>query len=257
MEESHNNLCQLPAQGVLARSWKEASPSLLAKPAVFTTTTTQVCTKCLSWHSSHKCQPSHRGKKSTDLCTLCKDYQQSLLHIINHCQVATDLCRYSWRHDEVHTIIGDFIRASLPPHLSLTIDHPSQTYSFYHHITPTNMHPDIIWWSENQKLWLFELTISFKSLVADSQHHKQANYQDLVEAGRAAGYKTELITIEVGSWGMLSTLISVSSCLHSITPRKTRLTSTQQSFTRLYWDHLGSRATGTANLTPARNMYYS
>ena len=28
-------------------------------------------------------------------------------------------------------------------------------------------------------------------------------YHDLVEAGREVGYRTELITIEVGSWGML------------------------------------------------------
>ena len=32
---------------------------------------------------------------------------------------------------------------------------------------------------------------------------KRAKYQDLVESGRAAGYKTELITFEVGSRGML------------------------------------------------------
>lgn len=79
------------------------------------------------------------------------------------------------------------------------------------------MHQDIMRWSENQrKLWLFELTISFESLVADSQHHKQANNQDLVEAGRAAGYTTELITIEVGSWGMLSTsdLCELTSALN-------------------------------------------
>ena len=62
-----------------------------------------------------------------------------------------------------------------------------------------------MWWSDHQReLWLFELTISFESLVAEARERKHAKYQDLVEAGRAAGYRTELITIEVGSREMLS-----------------------------------------------------
>ena len=43
--------------------------------------------------------------------------------------------------------------------------------------------------------------MSFESLVADARARKRAKYHDLVEAGRAAGYKTELITVEVGSRG--------------------------------------------------------
>ena len=40
--------------------------------------------------------------------------------------------------------------------------------------------------------------------MANSRQLKRDKYQDLVEAGRAAGFKTELITVEVGSRGMLS-----------------------------------------------------
>ena len=54
-----------------------------------------------------------------------------------------------------------------------------------------------------RELWLFELTISYELLVADARGRKQAKYLDLVEAERGAGFKTELITIEVGSRGML------------------------------------------------------
>ena len=114
------------------------------------------------------------------------------------------LRRYSERHDSVLKVFGDFIKASLPPHYSVTIDHPTDTYSFPHHITPTNLRPDIVWWCERQReLWLFELTISYESLTAKARDLKRAKYQDLVEAGRAAGYRTELITVEVGSRGML------------------------------------------------------
>ena len=34
--------------------------------------------------------------------------------------------------------------------------------------------------------------------MADAQERKRAKYHDLVEAGREAGYRTELLTIEVG-----------------------------------------------------------
>ena len=39
--------------------------------------------------------------------------------------------------------------------------------------------------------------------MADARARKRAKYYDLVVAGRAAGYRTELITVEVGSRGML------------------------------------------------------
>ena len=61
-----------------------------------------------------------------------------------------------------------------------------------------------MWWSDQQReLWLFELTISYKSVVADAKARKRAKYHDLVEAGRAERFKTDLLTIEVGSRGML------------------------------------------------------
>ena len=58
-----------------------------------------------------------------------------------------------------------------------------------------------MWWSDRQReLWL---TISYESHVAAARDRKRAKYQDLVDAGKAAGHKTELITVEVGSRGML------------------------------------------------------
>ena len=127
-----------------------------------------------------------------------------------------DLRRYSERHDSVLKIFGDFVKSSLPPLYSFIIDHPTDTYSFPHHITPTNLRPDIVWWGECQReLWLFELTISYETLM----ERKRAKYQDLVEAGRAAGFKTELITVEVGSRGMmdpsdLEPLAAAINCHH-------------------------------------------
>ena len=61
-----------------------------------------------------------------------------------------------------------------------------------------------MWWSDRQReLWLFELTISYESHIADAREREKVKYQDLVDAGKAAGCKTELLTVEVGSRGML------------------------------------------------------
>ena len=58
-----------------------------------------------------------------------------------------------------------------------------------------------MWWSDEQReLWLFKLTVSYESLVADARARKRVKYHD---SGGAAGCKTELITVEVGSHGML------------------------------------------------------
>ena len=145
------------------------------------------------------------GKKKCDICCLCQIHCQSLLHVLNNCPVAMYLRRYSKRHDEVLEVLGNSIRTYLPPNFCITIDSPSNSYSFPHHITPTNFRPDIFWWSEQlSELWLFELTISYETVVADARERKHSKYHDLVEAGRAAGFRCELISLEVGSRGMLS-----------------------------------------------------
>ena len=61
-----------------------------------------------------------------------------------------------------------------------------------------------VWWSEEKReLWMLELIISYESVVAESRQRKQTKYQDLVQAVRAAGYSTQLLTLEVGSRGMI------------------------------------------------------
>ena len=103
-------------------------------------------------------------------------------------------------------ILGEFIKSHLPPSFCLTIDLPSSDYMFPHHITTTNMRPDVVWWSDQAKqLWMLELTVSFESLVADSRQRKQSKYQDLVEVDQASGYSSRLSTLEVGSRGVVDT----------------------------------------------------
>ena len=218
-DQNHLHLCQLSSQREMARAWGESSPQLWVKavqslpPEVMK----------FAINASSNTLPTNAnlhlwGKKNSDVCRLCQEARRSLSHVLNNCQVAMELRRYSKRHDEVLKVIGAFIRANLPPHFALTIDHPSATYSFPHHITPTDLRPDIVWWCDSQKeLWLFELTISYETAVADARLGKTTKYQDLVDSGRAAGFKTTLITLEVGSRGMLavSDFYSIRAATHT------------------------------------------
>ena len=204
-DERHQQLCQLPAQGEMARSWEEKSPNLWVKAVQALPPEPLKFALNASLNTLPTNSNLHTwGKKASDRCSLCCEARQSLTHVLNNCPIAMKLRRYSRRHDKVLELLGFFIQAYLPNDFSIAIDSPSFTYSFPQHIIPTDLRPDIVWWSDQQKeLWLFELTISYESHVADARGRKRAKYHDLEEAGRVAGYKTELITIEVGSRGMV------------------------------------------------------
>ena len=205
-DERHEQLCQLPAQGVMARAWDDKSPELWVKALQGLPPEPHKFTLCASTDTlPTNANLSTWGKKSSDACQLCRSHRQTLHHVLNICPAAMDLRWYSRKHDKVLTVLGGFIRDHLPPSFTMTIDSPSEPYSFPHQITATNLRPDIVWWSEHQsELWLLELTVSYESVVAGARDRKCAKYFDLVEAGRAAGFQCELVTLEVGSRGMLS-----------------------------------------------------
>ena len=203
-ERRSEHLHSLPAQGLMSRCWGQKSPQLWVvaveglppEPLKFTLNavldTLPTNSNLCRW-----------GKKSHDTCPLCSS-RQSLSHVMNNCPTAMNLRRYSRRHDKVLEVLGGFIQEHLSPSFGFTIDLPSSVYSFPQHITPTDSRPDIVWWCEGSRsLWLLELTVSFEPQMEDAQQRKQSKYQDLVEASRDAGYTTELITVEVGSRGLV------------------------------------------------------
>jgi len=63
------------------------------------------------------------------------------------------------------------------------------------------LRPDIVWWSEDlRELWLLELTIIYESVVADARERKRSKYYDLVETGRAAGYRYTDVNLSQLKW---------------------------------------------------------
>ncbi|CAI8036211.1 hypothetical protein GBAR_LOCUS20310 [Geodia barretti] len=115
-DQNHLHLCQLSSQREMARVWGEYSPQLWVKavqslpPEVMK----------FAINASSNTLPTNAnlhlwGKKNSDVCRLCQEARQSLSHVLNNCQVAMELRRYSKRHDEVLKVIGAFIRANRPP----------------------------------------------------------------------------------------------------------------------------------------------
>ena len=89
----------------------------------------------------------------------------------------------------------------LPSSYHTSVDLPSSTYQFPQYIVSTDMRLDIVGWNDDSReLGMLELIISFESVV---EHSRARKYQDLVEAGRAVGYRVKLLTLEVGSRGMI------------------------------------------------------
>ena len=82
------------------------------------------------------------------------------------------------------------------------VDSPGQHYAFPSHIAITDERPDIIVWSE-EKCALIELTVCHEDNFADAERRKQNRYTDLLCLCTTNEYISNLITIQVGSRGIL------------------------------------------------------
>ena len=135
-------------------------------------------------------------------CKLCGE-QQTLIHVLNMCPVALELWRYNQRHDAVLKVISDFVCVHLQKGQMIT-DLPDAEYHFPNHIAITDLRPDIVIWDNEQKrVVLIELTICFETVVEDAKARKTLKYTNLLEEAQQNGYQSSIITLEVGSRGVL------------------------------------------------------
>ena len=141
-------------------------------------------------------------KRNDDACPLCGD-RQTLIHVLNACPVALQARRYNHRHDAVLRKIVAVVSDHLLPTETLTSD--ISDYQFPHHIVPTSSRPDIVWWDDTKKkLSLVELTICFETSFDGAAERKQAKYVELQQRAQEKGFRTSLITVEVGSRGIIN-----------------------------------------------------
>ena len=104
----------------------------------------------------------------------------------------------------------------LPPTSSVTLDLDS--YKFPQHIVATDLRPDIVWWDEAahkrpdivwwdeaaHKLVLLELTIPFETSFECARERKTIKYEGILERAQHGGYRASLITLEMGSRGVIN-----------------------------------------------------
>ena len=83
-------------------------------------------------------------------------------------------------------------------------DLPGSTYQYPQHISCTDARPDIVVWDDISKnVYLIELTVCFETNFEVARERKISRYTDLVEEAEQHGYNCELITVEVGSRGVV------------------------------------------------------
>ena len=139
---------------------------------------------------------------ATPACILCGE-RQTLLHVLNACPYALNRRRYNDRHDAILTCIRDFLAGQLSPSQSITADLPNQPYSFPQHVVCTDSRPDIVVW-DRSAITIIELTVPFELCVDSAVARKTGRYSELLGPCRDAGYKANLLTLEVVSRGFIN-----------------------------------------------------
>ena len=143
-------------------------------------------------------------RSCTDQCKLCGK-KQTLLHVLNNCEVALNLCCYNTRHDYILLLIVTAAQAYGSASYQLAADLPEDQYHFPSHITPTDLLPDIVLWSDSQQtLNIIELTVCYETEFEDAADQKTRWYADLVEEVRKQDYCCQTISLQVGSRGLCS-----------------------------------------------------
>ena len=99
-------------------------------------------------------------------------------------------------------------------------------YNFPYYITQTTLRPDAVVWDDTRKkLLLIELMVCFETMFEDLTQRKQAKYEELQQNTRGARYVTNIITLEVGSCGMVNDI--------GFAPLKDHLSMSDRLFTSL------------------------
>ena len=118
--------------------------------------------------------------------------------------MALQLRRYNSRHDEVLSVILDFMTKQMPDETTIVTD-LSDNYQFPPCLALTDLRPDLVAYNvQTKSALLLEPTVCFETNFEDARKRKEDKYSELVEEVERNGFDVELITIEVGSRGMVN-----------------------------------------------------
>ena len=154
------------------------------------------------------------GKRSNDRCTKCGN-RETLHHVLNHCSVALDQGRFTWRHNNVLRHIVEVARSGIHRNVEVVSDtviysdlagdaRPSRS-TIPLECTQTNLIPDIcIFWKRDKKLLVIELTVPFETNLHKANDFKSNKYASLISDIEAKDYTVVFMPIEIGSRGFIS-----------------------------------------------------
>ena len=144
----------------------------------------------------------YRGQVSAQ-CKLCGFPSQSLCHVLNKCKKALHQRRFNPRHDSVLSIIHPFLLDHICDY-QILCDLPGLQYTFPPQIATTDERPGIVLWNDRKhSVILIELMIPFEDNFSDAHLRKTNRYPGLVQLCSENKYHTQLITIQVGSRGVI------------------------------------------------------
>ena len=144
----------------------------------------------------------HKWKKlESSNCPLCGKVQ-SLLHVLNNCNVSLN----QWRYDNRHNTILTRIKSIIESHCSdyhLIADLPDCPYNRPDFLI-SDLRPDIVIWNtDKKKCFLIELTVFFDTISDRALERKMLRYVDLSEHIQSSGYSCTVLPLQVGSRGFI------------------------------------------------------
>ena len=152
------------------------------------------------------------NKRADRNCPLC-GRPQTTLHVLNNC--ASQLDKYTWRHNSVLLAIADFLGVHLAgDKVKLLVDLPG--HRFHYSIFPpaiytTAQRPDIVIIDESgakPAITVVELTMPAEENIDAAARRKKCKYQNLCDELFHVGWNCEFLSIEVPSRGNMGDSLS-------------------------------------------------
>ena len=151
----------------------------------------------------------HRWKKiDSPMCKLCNsDKVQSNKHVLNNCSDAKALERYSQRHDNILSLLANWIWSVKSEDQELFVDLPSEKWNSIAQVFQPTCHPDILV-IDQSRIIVLELTICHGTNLVKSKNYKIDKYNDIQSKLQAAylNHDTLVYTFEISSLGFIADL---------------------------------------------------
>ena len=129
--------------------------------------------------------------------------RQTLLHVLNHCDVASYSDRYTWYHYSVLQAISGYIQSGLSSNWQTFVDIDGG-YILPLDLASLTARPDIAVWNISMKCMHFlQLTVAFDTNLEAASDKKHEKYSYLASQCEFHHCRSTLQTIEVGSRGIV------------------------------------------------------